>query len=608
MDLTSIFSLITGLALFLFGMQAMGDGLKRVAGNKLEGILWKLSSTPIKGVALGTGVTAVIQSSSATSCMVVGFVNSGIMTLAQAIGIIMGANIGTTATGWILSLSSVDGGGEAWWTAFLSTTFICCIFALIGILFKMLSKKTILKHSGDILLGFAILMSGMKLMSGSMEGLKDSPVFADMMHTFTNPLLGVLAGAVITAILQSSSASIGILQALAVGTMVINEAGVATSAVNNGIALYLIIGMTIGASVPVLLSAIGANTNGKRTSLVYLIFNLFKALLLTPLIWGLDSAFNFPFMDAPANAISIALINTVISAATTIILIPFVKQFEQLVCALIKDKKVQKGSDILDRLEDRFLTHPAIAIEQSREVLMVMAEKSNRNLKRSIALVKNYESSEYDTTLSKEEVIDNYEDKLGTYLVKITGLPLNKAQSREVSKFLHTIGDFERIADHAVNISYVAKEINEKELVFSHEANRELDILASAVEEIVDISVQAFASNDIKVALMVEPLEETIDTLCDELKLRHIRRVQNGNCTLNQGFVFSDLITNYERIADHCSNIAVAIIELDNDEYDVHAYLSDIKAHKSAEFIHQYDEYKKKYSLDNIETVSFAIK
>ncbi len=588
--------MITGLALFLFGMQAMGDSLKRVAGNKLETVLWKLSSTPIKGVALGTGVTAVIQSSSATSCMVVGFVNSGIMTIAQAIGIIMGANIGTTATGWILTLSSVEGGGEAWWADFLSTAFICAIFALIGILFKMLSKKPTVKYTGDILLGFAILMTGMKLMSSAMSGLKDSPMFTDMMQTFSNPFLGVLAGTVITAILQSASASIGILQALAI-----------SGAVSNEVSLYLVIGMCIGASMPVLLSAIGATTNGKRASIIYLIFNTFGALVLTPLCWGLDSAFNFPFMDAPADAISIAIINTVFNTATTIILIPFVGIFEKLICALIKEKKSDHEADTLDRLEDRFLTHPGIALEQSREVLLTMAEKSQRNLKRSIALIKNYNTEEYDVALQKEEVIDNYEDKLGTYLVKITGLPLNKAQSREVSKFLHTIGDFERIADHAVNISHVAKEISDKELKFSHEANHELDILAAAVEEIVDLSVSAFESNNLHNAFRVEPLEETIDMLCDELKLRHIQRVQNGNCTLNQGFVFSDLITNYERIADHCSNIAVALIELDNDEYDIHAYLSDIKEHKSPEFIRQYDEYKEKYSLDNVKTVTVSV-
>lgn len=588
--------MITGLALFLFGMQAMGDSLKRVAGNKLENILWKLSSTPIKGVALGTGVTAVIQSSSATSCMVVGFVNSGIMTIAQAIGIIMGANIGTTATGWILTLSSIDGGGEAWWADLLSTAFICAIFALIGILFKMLSKKMSVRYTGDILLGFAILMTGMKLMSSAMSGLKDSPMFSDMMQTFSNPLLGVLAGTVITAVLQSASASIGILQALAI-----------SGAVTNDVALYLIIGMCIGASMPVLLSAIGATTNGKRASIIYLIFNTFGALVLTPICWGLDSIFNFQFMDDPTNAVSIAIINTLFNTATTIILIPFVGVFEKLICTLIKDKKTDHTADTLDRLEDRFLTHPGIALEQSREVLLTMAEKAQRNLKRSIALIKNYNTEEYDVALAKEEVIDSYEDKLGTYLVKLTGMPLNNAQSREVSKFLHTIGDFERIADHAVNISHVAKEISEKELVFSHEANKELDILASAVEEIVDLSVSAFENNNLSEAFKVEPLEETIDMLCDELKLRHIKRIQNGNCTLNQGFVFSDLITNYERIADHCSNIAVALIELDNDEYDIHAYLSDIKEHKSPEFIRRYDEYKEKYSLDNIETVTVSV-
>ena len=586
MGLSDIFALITGLALFLFGMNAMGDGLKRVAGSKMETVLWKLSSTPLKGVVLGTGVTAVIQSSSATSCMVVGFVNSGMMTIAQAIGIIMGANIGTTATGWILSLSAVDGGGEAWWAEFLSTAFISAIFALIGTLMTMLSKKPTIKHTGEIMLGFAVLMSGMKMMSGAMGGLKDSQAFSDMMTSFSNPFLGILAGTIITAILQSASASIGILQALA-------DSG----AVNNATALYLIIGMCIGASMPVLLSAIGATTNGKRASIIYLIFNSIGALILTPIWFGLDVAFQFPFMEHEANAFSIAMVNTVFNAATTIILLPFVKQFDKLVCFLIKDKKTDQEANLLDRLEERFLTHPAIAIEQSREVLYSMAEKSERNLSRAIALLKNYSDAEYQVAQEKEEIIDSYEDKLGSYLVKITALDLTAPQSREVSKFLHTIGDYERIADHAVNISHVAKEIHDKKLVFSHEAYHELDVLAAAVEEIVSLSVKAFEGGAIKDAHRVEPLEETIDLLCDELKLRHINRVQNGNCTLNQGFVFSDLITNYERIADHCSNIAVALIELAHDEYDIHAYLSDVKEHKSTDFINLFDEYKAKYAL-----------
>lgn len=588
MELSDIFKIITGLALFLFGMNAMGDGLKRVAGNKLETLLWKLSSTPTRGVLLGTGVTAVIQSSSATSCMVVGFVNSGMMKLAQAIGIIMGANIGTTATAWILSLSAVDSGsGGPWWTSLLSTTFISAVFALIGVLFMMLAKKPALKHTGDIMLGFAVLMSGMKMMSGAMEGLGDSPMFAEMMSSFDNPLLGVLAGTIITAILQSASASIGILQSLAI-----------TGAVSNATALYLTIGMCIGASMPVLLSAIGATLNGKRASIIYLIFNTIGAIIFTPICFGLDASFNFAFMDASADAVSISLINTAFNAATTLLLLPFVGQFEKLVCWFIKDKGTEEREyDILDRLDERFLTNPALAIEQSRDVLNEMAQKSQRNLFRAIALLKNYNEKEYDIVLEKEEVIDKFEDRLGTYLVKITGLDLNHQQTREVSKFLHTIGDFERIADHSVNIAYVAKEINEKKLTFSHEANRELAILADAVEEIVNLSIACFLDPKNTEVFRVEPLEEMIDFLCDELKLRHINRVQNGNCTLGQGFVFSDLVTNYERIADHCSNVAVALIELNQDAMDVHAYLHEVKENKNPEFIHYYDEYKVKYAL-----------
>lgn len=590
MGLSEVFQLITGLALFLFGMNAMGDGLERVAGNKLEALLWKLSSTPTRGVLLGTGVTAVIQSSSATSCMVVGFVNSGMMKLKQAICIIMGANIGTTATAWILSLSAVDASGKStdWWTQLLSTTFITAIFAFMGILFMMLAKKPTLKHTGNILLGFAVLMSGMKLMSGAMGGLKDSPVFSEMMSSFDNPLLGVIAGAIITAVLQSASASIGILQALSI-----------TGVVSNATALYLTIGMCIGASMPVLLSAIGANLNGKRASIIYLIFNTIGAIIFTPICYGLDLAFNFAFMRESTNYISISLINTVFNAATTIMLLPFVNQFESLVSWLIKSKGTEdeKEYDILDRLDERFLENPAVAIESSRDVLFEMAQKSQRNLFRAIALLKNYNDKEYEVVQTKEEVIDKFEDRLGTYLVKITGLDLSQMQTQEVSKFLHTIGDFERIADHAVNISHVAKEINEKKLNFSHEANRELSILANAIEEIVNLSIECFLNPKNASIFRVEPLEEMIDLLCDELKMRHINRVQNGNCTLNQGFVFSDLVTNYERIADHCSNIAVALIELNMNAMDIHAYLNDVKENKNPEFIKYYDEYKVKYAL-----------
>lgn len=589
MELKDVFSLITGLALFLFGMNAMGDGLERVAGNKLETLLWKLSSTPTKGVLLGTGVTAVIQSSSATSCMVVGFVNSGMMKLKQAIAIIMGANIGTTATAWILSLSAVDAGSSGpWWTQLLSTTFISAAFAFVGVLFMMLAKKATLKHTGDIMLGFAVLMSGMKMMSGAMDGLGESPVFSDMMSSFDNPLLGVLAGTIITAILQSASASIGILQALSI-----------TGVVTNTTALYLTIGMCIGASMPVLLSAIGANLNGKRASIIYLIFNTIGAVIFTPICYGLDMAFSFPFMLESANAISISLINTAFNAATTIVLLPFIGQFEKLVCWFIKDKgnEADKEYDILDRLDERFLETPAVAIEQSYTVLTAMAEKAQRNLFRAIALLNNYNDKEYDVVQEKEEVIDKFEDKLGTYLVKITALDLNAPQSREVSKYLHTIGDFERIADHAVNISHVAKEIQEKELHFSHEANRELQTLASAVEEIVNLSINSFYNNKDTSIFRVEPLEEMIDLLCDELKMRHINRVQNGNCNLGQGFVFSDLVTNYERIADHCSNIAVALIELNMDAMDIHAYLNNVKENKDQQFIQYYNEYKIKYAL-----------
>ncbi|MGN0452405.1 MAG: Na/Pi cotransporter family protein [Ruminococcus sp.] len=588
MELKDIFSLITGLALFLFGMSAMGDGMKSVAGNKLETILWKLSSTRLKGALLGTGVTAVIQSSSATSCMVVGFVNSGMMTIAQAISIIMGANIGTTATGWILSLSAVDGGGKAWWTAFLSTTFICAVFALIGILLHMLGKKPTVKSAGAIMLGFAVLMSGMKMMSSSMDGLQESQAFADMMTTFSNPIVGILAGTLITAILQSASASIGILQALSL-----------TGAIDNSVAIPIIVGMCIGASMPVLLSAIGATTNGKRASIIYLLFNTIGAIVLTPIFYGLDAIFHFGFMSAPANAISIALINTIFNIAATILIFPFVDQFEKFVCFVVRDKKTNPTTDTLSRLDERFLKSPNVAIDQSKSVLIAMADKAMDNLKRSIAILTDYSDAEYQAVQESEESIDVYEDKLGSYLVKITGLSLNSEQAKEVTESLHIIGDFERIGDHAVNIADVAKEIHDKKLAFSDDAQSELSVLARAVEEIMELSLDAFENANYSSLMRVEPLEEIIDCLCDELKIRHIKRVREGDCTLHNGFAFSDLITNYERIADHCSNIAVALTEL-GDDAEKHAYLHDMKEHKSQEFIEHFNEYQGKYTLGTV--------
>lgn len=585
MDITNIISLLSGVALFLFGMQLMGDGLKNVAGSKLELILYKLTNNPIKGVLLGTGVTAIIQSSSATSVMVVGFVNSGMMKVKQAIGIVLGAILGTSVTGWILCLSDIGGGSG--WVKLLSTTTLTGVIAVIGIFLRMFCKNPTKKHVGDILMGFAVLMFGMSAMSGAVAPLKESKVFIELLTQFSNPILGILAGCLITCVLQSASASVGILQALAI-----------TGAINFDVAFPMIMGIGIGAAVPVLISAIGAGAAGKRTAFVYLLIDLFGVVIWATLFYSINAFVEFPFMNLKMNTVSIALLNTLFRFATVIVLAPMISLLEKIVCRLIKDKN-DDAEDIaeIDRLEDRFIEHPALAIEQSRTVINSMARKASKNLFRSLNLLEHYDDEGYSKVQSKEKIIDSYEDKLGTYIVRITQKELNNDQNKELSKFLHTISDFERISDHAVNIADVAREINEKKLTFSDDAIKEIKVLISAVTEVVSISVKAFIDESLDEAYRVEPLEETIDTLCDEIKMRHIQRVQNGDCTLNLGFVFNDMLTNFERVADHCSNIAVAMIELEYNSFDTHEYLNSLKKTKSISFNQYFEEYSKKFSI-----------
>ena len=580
---TDIITLLGGIALFLYGMAIMGDNLKKVAGNKLEVILYRLSSTPLKGVLLGTGVTAVIQSSSATSVMVVGFVNSGMMKVRQAIGIIMGAILGTSITGWILCLSAVSGSG---WIELLSTATITGLFAVVGILLRMVSKKKSVKSFGTILLGFAVLMYGMSAMSGAVAPLKESPAFVGLLTKFSNPLLGILVGIAFTAVIQSASAAVGILQALAV-----------TGAITFEIALPVIMGIAIGAAVPVLLSALGANASGKRTSFAYLLIDMLGVIIWSVIFYSINAVHPFSFMGTTLTTVTIALMNTLFRLATVFVLTPFMGLLEKLVCWLIPDDAdAQEGQDI-DRLEERFLDHPALSIEQSRLVTNSMALKAKENLLDAIALRGAFSDSAFQAVDDLESVIDRYEDKLGTYLMKITRKSLSTPQTEEVSKYLHTISDFERISDHALNIAEVMQEIHQKNVAFSDAALRELNVMESAVTEILSISIDAFVNNDDKLAARVEPLEEIIDGLCDEMKSHHVDRLQQGICTLGQGFVFNDLLTNYERVADHCSNIAVAIIELESDSFDTHEYLSSVKEMKDSSFAHYYDEYKQKYNI-----------
>lgn len=585
MDITNVLSLLGGVALFLFGMTLMGEALKKVAGKKLEVILYKLSGTPLKGIMLGTFVTAVIQSSSATTVMVVGFVNSGMMKVAQAIGVIMGANIGTSITGWILCLSYMESGSGI--AKLASTATLTAVVAVIGIILRMFCKDKGKKNVGEILLGFAVLMYGMQAMSGSVSGLRESPVFLNAIAKFSNPLLGILLGVAITAVIQSASASIGILQALSV-----------TGAIQFSTAYPIILGICVGAAVPVLLSAIGANTNGKRTALVYLMYDLFGAIIWGTIFYSVNAVVHFGFMGVTMTPVLIAFVNTLFRIATACVLAPFIKVLEKVVCFFIKEN-ADDEDDLanIEKLEERFLMYPPIAIEHSKMVLYAMADKTRKNVFRALNLFKEFDPSKYDKVKVKEEAIDKYEDKLGTYLVKLTGADMSDDESKDVSLILHTISDFERISDHAVNLSELAQEVHTKKVTFSEDAQKELLVLSKALVDMVDSSFHAFVENNIDNAYRIEPLKEVIGLLCDEMKLRHIKRVQKGECGLEIGFIFNDILMNYERIAGHCSNIAIAMIELASATFDTHEYENTVRGVRGTVYTTYFNEYENKYSV-----------
>lgn len=589
MEVVSIvLTLLCGVALFLYGMSLMGDGLKKVAGNKLEKILYKLTSTPLKGVLLGAGVTAVIQSSSATSVMVVGFVNSGMMKVAQAIGIIMGANIGTSITGWILCLSYIDGSEGI--ATLLSTATISALVAIIGIFFKMFMKKDVYKNLGDIMLGFAILMVGMQTMSSAVSPLKDNPSFTGILTMFSNPFIGILIGIVFTAILQSASASVGILQALSMNGMI-----------SFATAFPITMGIGVGAACPVLLSSIGSNKNGKRTALVYLINDLFGMIFWSIVFYAVNTIVGgFSFMDMTMEPVTIALLNTVFRVATVLMLMPCIKLIEKLVFRLIPDSPEEEEEQAdFDLLEECFLAYPDLAIAQSHTVVNSMAKKAQKNIFTALGLLNVYSDDRYNKVQERENLIDKYEDKLGTYLMQLTGRQLSSEQTKQVSKFLHTISDFERLGDHAVNISGVAYDLEERRITFSQEANYELEVVISAVREIVELTVHAFSEDDLGLAKRVEPLRQLITVLCNEMKSRHIIRLRKGKCDVQQGFAFNDLLTNFERIGAHCSNIAVAMIELEESEFDTHQYLRDVREMRNGEYLAIFHAYEKKYDINN---------
>ena len=584
MNIGNLITLLGGVALFLFGMSLMGDGLKKVAGNKMELVLYRLSSTPLRGVLLGSGVTAIIQSSSATSAMVVGFVNSGMMKLPQAISVIEGALIGTSVTGWILCLSMLQGAG---WVSLLSASTLSALVAVGGILLRMFSKKQTRRHVGDIMLGFAVLMFGMQTMSGAVEPLKESPGFIELMTSFSHPLIGILVGVVFTAILQSASAAVGILQALSM-----------TGAISFAVAWPMILGIGVGSSVPVLLSAIGAKSDGRRASLLYLLIELAAATVFAVIYYGADALFSLGIGGIVMSPVTIAAANTGWRVLSIALLLPFNKMMIALSGRLVRPSEAETIANAsLDRLDERFLAHPPLAVEQSRLTTNDMLETARQNLMEALSLLGNFSEAAFAEVEAREDRIDQYEDKIGSYLMKLNMMELDRTQNAEVSKILHTLSDFERVGDHAMNLAETAREIYEKKIEFSPDGQRELDVLQEAVYEILRLSFNAFSANDISQAYRVEPLEEHIDDLCDEIKMHHVERLQIGECSIELGFVYNDLLTNLERVADHCSNVAIAVIEMEENAYDAHDYVLRLREQRAHHFDAYYSEYCDKYQI-----------
>lgn len=589
MDFFDVLTMLGGLALFLYGMETMGSGLALVSGGKLERILEKLTSNPLKAVLLGAGVTAVIQSSSATTVMVVGFVNSGIMKLTQAVGIIMGANIGTTITSWILSLSGIE--SSNFFIRLLKPSSFSPVLALVGVCLLLFTKKEKKKDVGMILIGFAILMTGMETMSGAVKPLADVPEFTGILTMFSNPVLGMICGALLTAVIQSSSASVGILQALC-----------ATGAVSFGTAIPIIMGQNIGTCVTAVLSGIGAHKNAKRTALVHLYFNLIGTIIFMIVFYTVNGVVHFSFMGQSANAAGIAVVHSAFNVAATIVLLPFSRVLVKLACLTIPDSAEEKAAEDENEkdfqlLDVRFLDTPGYAVEQSRIVAVKMAELSKKALYHAIYLLDNFSEELSEKVVRLENRVDKYEDELGSYLVKLSTKNLSEKDSHTVSMILHCIGDFERISDHAVNIVEAAQELNHKNLKFSRKAQEELKIFSRALMEIVDNTLEVFAKEDIEKAARIEPLEETIDYLNKKLKKRHVERLRTGECTIELGFVLSDLTTNFERISDHCSNVAIALIQSRTDGYEAHEYAAELHSENNSEFQKEYRAYKEKYLL-----------
>lgn len=587
MSFFDLLTMIGGLALFLYGMNVLGDGLAQASGGRLEKILEKLTNTPLKAVLMGAGVTAVIQSSSATTVMVVGFVNSGIMKLQQAVGIIMGANVGTTITAWILGATGID--SDSFFVQMCKPTSFSPVLAIVGMGFLMFSRREKLKNTATILVGFAILMFGMDTMSNAVKPLADVPEFTGILLRFSNPVLGMLAGLLLTAVIQSSSASVGILQALCM-----------TGAVGYSAAIPIIMGQNIGTCVTAILSGVGASKNAKRAALVHLYFNVIGTILFMTVFYLINAIRPFPFMSDAATPFGIAAVHSIFNVTVTICLLPFSKGLVKLSCMTVRDNEKPEKSvenQALQLLDPRFLETPSYAVEQSMTAAAVMAELTEKSMNVAMELLDSYTEENAKEVQTLEGQVDQFEDQIGSYLVKLSSRALSERDSHTLSVILHCIGDFERISDHALNIMEAAREMYEKKLEFSDKAKKELQVFRRAMQDVLNITMQSFCEGDLEMARRVEPLEEVIDRLHIEIKRRHVKRLRKGKCTIELGFILSDITTNFERVSDHCSNIAVCLLEVNEDGFDTHAYINGLKEGDNEEYRGKVMVYQENYQL-----------
>lgn len=586
MDIFSTLTLMGGLSMFLFGMSTMGNGLSKMAGGKLESVLEKLTKKRILAVLLGAGVTAVIQSSSATTVMVVGFVNSGIMKLSQAVGIIMGANVGTTITSWILSLTGIE--GSTLLIKMLKPSSFAPILAILGTILIMTSNgETKRKDVGNILLGFFILMFGMETMSGAVSGLKDNPSFAGLMTAFSNPILGMAAGAILTAIIQSSSASVGILQALS-----------GTGTVHYSMALPIIMGQNIGTCITSIISSIGANKNAKRAAMIHLYFNLIGTILFMVVFYSVNAFVDFAFLSDSANAPGIAVIHTVFNIGATLVLFPFSNQLVKLAEVTIPDGKSEREAmEEVVSIDERFLERPSFAMELCRNTARRMAEAVDKSINLALEVLLEYDKEKSNEVIRLESLADKYEDALGSYLVKLSSKNLSLADSQSMSIILHSISDFERISDHAMEIVKSAEEMHKKNLSFSNEARHEIEVLCKAVGDVCNLTIKSFCMDNDKSALHVEPLEEVIDTLSKRIKENHVKRLRSGKCSIDMGFILDDIIIGLERVSDHCSNIAIEMITIYDNRYNTHEYFKNFSREEMDLFNREYEKLLEKYPL-----------